>query len=72
VLPVGSRAARALGLVLPIAREGAEVVYQFEMPFVVDGSAFTGRFGGPAPTPYAEGIARTLAWYRGAAGTRAA
>lgn len=64
LLPVSSRAARALGLVLPLAREGAQLVYQFEMPFVVDGTAFTARFGGPAPTPYAEGIARTLDRYR--------
>ncbi|WP_433502190.1 NAD-dependent epimerase/dehydratase family protein [Pseudonocardia halophobica] len=56
---VGSRAARSLGLVWPLAREGAELVYQFEMPFVVDGSAFAARFGF-TPTPCAEGIARTL------------
>ena len=37
------------------------------MPFVVDGSAFVARFGPAAPTPYASGIARTLAlaWYLG-------
>lgn len=63
-LRLGSRAVRALGLVLPLAREGAEMVYQFEMPFVVDGSAYAARFAGPPPTPYAEGIARTLRWYR--------
>ncbi|GAA4704682.1 NAD-dependent epimerase/dehydratase family protein [Pseudonocardia yuanmonensis] len=56
---VGARTARVLGLLWPLAREGAELVYQFEMPFVVDGSAFAARFGF-TPTPYAEGIARTL------------
>ena len=61
---IGSRAARALGLVQPLAREGAELVYQFEMPFVVDGAAFVHRFGPFAPTPYASGIARTLDGYR--------
>ena len=60
---IGSRAARALGLVWPLAREGAELVYQFEMPFVVDGSAFAARFGS-TPRPYSEGIDRTLASYR--------
>lgn len=68
LLHLGSRAVRALGLVLPLAREGAEMVYQFEMPFVVDGSAFAARFSGPAPAPYADGIARTLDRYRGALG----
>jgi nucleoside-diphosphate-sugar epimerase len=33
---VGSRVAKALGLLWPLAREGAEMVYQFERPFVVD------------------------------------
>ena len=60
LVPVGSRAVRALGLVSPLARAGAEVVYQFEMPFVVDGSAWTARTGVVA-TPYADGVARTLA-----------
>jgi nucleoside-diphosphate-sugar epimerase len=61
---LSSGTARALGLLLPLARQGAELVYQFEMPFVVDGSAFSRRFGGFTPTPYDAGIARTLAWYR--------
>lgn len=64
VLAVGSGAARALGLVWPLARQGAELVYQFEMPFVVDGSAFSRHVGGFTPTSYETGIARTLAWYR--------
>jgi hypothetical protein len=34
------------------------------MPFVVDSSAFATRFPGFAPTPWADGVARTLAWYR--------
>ncbi len=63
-LRIGSRLGRALGLVWPLAREGAELIYQFEMPFVVDGSAFAGRFPSFSPTPFDEGIARTLAWYR--------
>jgi nucleoside-diphosphate-sugar epimerase len=64
VVRIGSRTARRLAAVWPLAREGAELVYQFEMPFVVDGSAFAERFGGFAPVPYAEGVARTVAWYR--------
>lgn len=64
VLPVSSRVARALGLLWPLAREGAELVYQFEMPFVIDGSAFARHFPGLVPTSYDSGIARTLSWYR--------
>lgn len=62
-LRIGSRLGRALGLVWPLAREGAELIYQFEMPFVVDGSAFAARFPGFRPTPFATGVADTLAWY---------
>ncbi|MEQ3542276.1 hypothetical protein WHI96_26050 [Pseudonocardia tropica] len=46
----------------PLARTGADLIYQFEMPFIVDGSAFTRRFGG-RPTPDDDGVGETLAWY---------
>jgi len=45
-------------------REGAEIVYQFEMPFVVDPGKYTGAFGEGEATPYREGIRRTVDWYR--------
>lgn len=69
---VGSRAAKALGLFWPAAREGAEILYQFEMPFVVDSGKYArafndGEAGGEAggeATPYREGIRRTVDWYR--------
>ena len=51
---------RALGHVVPLAREGAEMVYRFEQPFVVDGSR-AARACGLAATPYEEGVRRTLA-----------
>ena len=60
---IGHTAIRALGLLSPVAREGAELVYQFEAPYVVDGGKFRRAFGGAA-TPHREGIRRTLAWYR--------
>lgn len=66
---LGSGIARRLGAVWPLAREGAELVYQFEMPFVVDGSAFATRFPEFAPTSWAEGVDRTLNWYRSSAPT---
>jgi nucleoside-diphosphate-sugar epimerase len=56
----GSRRVRAVGHVVPLAREGAEMVYQFEQPFVVDGSLAARTFG-LAATPYEEGVRRTLA-----------
>ncbi len=59
----GTATARTLGLFSSLAREGAEMVYQFEAPFVVDGSRFARRFGAK-PTPHDEAIRRTLDWYR--------
>jgi nucleoside-diphosphate-sugar epimerase len=50
----------ALRLVSPLAREGAELLYQFEQPFLVDDSAYRAAFGGTA-TDWDTGIARTLA-----------
>lgn len=60
---LGSRVVRALGMVWPLARLGGELAYQFEMPFVVDGSAAAEHFD-LRPTPYEDGITRTVAWYR--------
>ena len=53
----------AMRLVSPIAREGAELLYQFEQPFLVDDSAFRASFATRA-TDWDDGIAATLAWYR--------
>ncbi len=61
---VGSGVAKALGLLWPVAREGAEIVYQFEMPFVVDSGKYAGTFGEGEATPYRAGIGRTIDWYR--------
>ena len=61
---VGSRTAKALGLFWPLAREGAEIVYQFERPFVVNSGKYARTFGGGEATPYREGIRRTVDWYR--------
>ncbi len=56
----GAGRLRALGTVSRVARVGADMVYQFEQPFVVDGGRAARRFG-LRPTPYAEGVAATLA-----------
>ena len=60
---VGSRGAQALGIFWSLAREVAEMVYQFERPFVVDWSKYQKAFGGGA-TPYREGIRQTVEWHR--------
>lgn len=62
-LRLGQRSARALGLVWPVAREGAEMLYQFRQPHTVDASAYTATFGPGQVTPYTQGIAHTLDWY---------
>ncbi|SNS14798.1 Nucleoside-diphosphate-sugar epimerase [Geodermatophilus pulveris] len=60
----GSARVRLLGHVLPLAREGAEMVYQFEQPFVVDGAPAARAFA-ITPTPYEQGVRQTLAALRG-------
>jgi nucleoside-diphosphate-sugar epimerase len=50
--------------VWPIAREGAEMLYQFRQPHSVDATAYRSAFGSGRVTPYEEGIQRTLEWYR--------
>jgi len=49
-------------LFMPVARESVEMLYEFTQPFVVDSSAITNEFG-LRPTPLAEGMARTVAWF---------
>ena len=59
---------RALGLVVSVVREGAELLYQFAMPFVVDGTRLPDTFGIKA-TPVDETVRATFDWNRGAATT---
>jgi nucleoside-diphosphate-sugar epimerase len=56
-------ALKALGLVNPTVRALGEVAYQLEQPFVIDSSAAEKAFG-LEPTPWAEGLARTVDAYR--------
>ncbi|MFI2486199.1 NAD-dependent epimerase/dehydratase family protein [Promicromonospora kroppenstedtii] len=59
---------RAGGLVVPLLREALGVLYQFDRPFVADGSAATREFG-VRPTPWAEVLDATAqAWRARAAG----
>ena len=50
---------RVGGLFNPLVREFAEVLYQFERPFVLDGSKFMSAFG-MTVTPHAQGVRETL------------
>jgi nucleoside-diphosphate-sugar epimerase len=61
-------AVRAAALVNPMARELRETLYQFQSPFVLDWTKYDRAFGPAKPTPHADAIERTVAWYRGAAG----
>jgi nucleoside-diphosphate-sugar epimerase len=61
-------ALRLAGLFDPRARESAELLYQWERPFVLDASKFQRAFGPLAPTPHPQAVAATVAWFRERAG----
>ncbi|MGW8251369.1 MAG: SDR family oxidoreductase [Anaerolineales bacterium] len=50
------------GLFIPGARETAEMMYEFEKPFIVDSSKFVNAFGDIA-TPHERAVQKTVAWY---------
>jgi hypothetical protein len=52
------------GLVSASARAAADVAHLWTSPVLLDGSKYVSRFGRVPQTPYAEGIARTVAWHR--------
>jgi hypothetical protein len=60
-----------LGLFNPLLREVAEMLYEFNEPFVVDSSKFVQAFGDIA-TSHHEAVQQTLEWYRLPAQTKAA
>jgi nucleoside-diphosphate-sugar epimerase len=51
------------GLFIPAAKESLEMMYEFEMPFVIDSSKFESTFGIQA-TLMREAIRETVAWYK--------
>ncbi len=61
---LGERTVRALGTVWPVAREGAQMLYQFRQPHVVDASRYEAVVGRGMVTPYDQGIKVTLDSYR--------
>jgi nucleoside-diphosphate-sugar epimerase len=54
---------RALGLFSPTLRELGEVRYQFDLPFIIDSSAYTSTFG-EHPTPSEDALASTVHWWQ--------
>jgi nucleoside-diphosphate-sugar epimerase len=54
---------RLLGLFNPVVRELGEMLYEFNAPYLIDGSKYLRAFGS-TPTPHREGLRRTIAWYR--------
>jgi nucleoside-diphosphate-sugar epimerase len=60
-------AVRAAALVNPMARELSETLYQFQHPFILDWTKYERAFGPAKPTPHADAIQSTVAWYRAAA-----
>lgn len=57
-------ATRAVGLLSPQAREFADILHLWSDPILLDGTAYEAAFGSIPRTPYAEGIQRTLDWFR--------
>jgi nucleoside-diphosphate-sugar epimerase len=60
---VSPLALRLGGLVSPLLRETIEMQFEFQQPYILDGTKFTRAFGGE-PTPYDEGFRQTIAWFR--------
>jgi nucleoside-diphosphate-sugar epimerase len=61
-------ALRIAGVFDPRARESAEMLYQWERPFVLDASKFQRAFGPLEPTPHPQAVATTVAWFQQRAG----
>jgi len=55
---------KAAGLGMPFMREVSEMYYLFASGFVLDDGALQQLLGGYVKTPFAQGIAETVAWMR--------
>ncbi len=62
-LAVSGLMLRVLGLTNAVLRESVELLYEFNEPYLFDGSKFTSAFDG-IPTPHHEAMRQTVAWYR--------
>jgi nucleoside-diphosphate-sugar epimerase len=59
--PISRFTLRAIGLFAPFMGEVPEMIYQFEMPYVLDDTKFRARFD-LSPTPIDAQVAETVAW----------
>lgn len=55
---------KGLGLFVPIMRELAEMLYQWERPYVFNHDKFDKAFGAGQFTPHREAIRETVKWFR--------
>lgn len=59
----GKTALRLVGIFDPTVREVVDMYYQWDRPFLVSDEAFQQQLGPQAPTPFAEAVATTAAWF---------
>lgn len=69
-LAVSGLLLRGLGLTNAILRESVEMLYEFNDPYLIDGSKFSRAFDGLS-TSHQEAMRRTVAWYRESAAPQA-
>jgi nucleoside-diphosphate-sugar epimerase len=69
-LAVSGLLLKILGLTNAVLRESVEMLYEFNEPYLIDGSKYTRAFDG-IPTSHKEAMRRTVAWYRQSAGPKA-
>ena len=55
---------KAVGLFVPIMRELAEMLYQWERPYLFSHAKFDKAFGASDVLPHREAIRETVAWFR--------
>lgn len=61
---------RVLGLTNAVLRESVEMLYEFNEPYLIDGSKYSRAFDG-THTSHQEAMRRTVAWYRESAAPKA-
>ncbi len=69
-LAVSGLMLRVLGLTNPVLRESVELLYEFNEPYLIEGSKYTQTFDG-IPTSHQEAMRRTVAWYGESAAPKA-
>ena len=60
----GKTMLRLVGLFDPAVRETAEMLYQWEQPFLVSDDAFQQTLGPQEPTPLDDAVAATVEWFK--------